>query len=83
MDGFFYQIEEFHIDRLPGLTFSGWLEVDHDAQDGWFVSNVWLDNGMRNVACPTEVSDAIKTQVHDDDEMMSDLATEGRAHNEV
>lgn len=83
MDGFYYQIEEFHIDALPGLNFSGWLEIEHDHIDGWYVLNVWLDDGQRNVACPDVIADAIKRQVHDDNDLMASIADEGRAHNAV
>ena len=82
MDGFYYQIDELALNDLPGLTFSGWLEIGHDHIDGWYVLNVWLDNGHLNVPCPVEVADAIKRQVHADNSIMGDIATEGREHNE-
>jgi hypothetical protein len=83
MNGFFYQIEDLGLDTFPGLTFSGWLEVDHDVHDGWYVRHVWLDNGNRNVACPDVIANSIKRQVHDDDEIMQRLRDEAREHNEV
>ena len=80
MDGFFYEIDDFHLTAYPGLTFAGWLEVDHDRDDGWYVRRVWLDNGA---ACPDVIADAIKHQVHDDEDIMQRLRDEAREHNEV
>lgn len=83
MEGFFYEIDDFHLTAYPGLTFAGWLEVDHDRDDGWYVRHVWLDNGTTSVPCPDAIADAIKRQVHDDEEMMQRLRDEAREHNGV
>lgn len=83
MDGFFYEIDEFHLTAYPGLTFAGWLEVDHDRDDGWYIQHVWLDtpNGWR--PCPDVIGDAIKKQIYEDDDMMQRLRDEAREHNEA
>ncbi len=82
MNGFYYQVEGLDIDDLPGLVFSGWLEIEHDHIDGWYVLNVWLDNGQRNITCPAGVAEAIKKQAHADDSIMGQIDIEGREHNE-
>lgn len=83
MDGFFMTLEELPLAAFPGITFSGWLEVDHDRDDGWYVARVWLDNANTWTACPHEVEDAIKKQIYEDDDMMQRLRDEARYHNEV
>lgn len=83
MDGFFMELEDLPIAAFPGLTFSGWLDIDHDRTDGWYVSHVWLDNGDAWVACPDPIADAIKRQVHDDAALMELVHEQARDHNEV
>ena len=83
MQGFYHEIEELALDAFPGLTFSGWLEIEHDHIDGFYVLRVWLDNGAKgNIACPDAIADAIKLQVHNDDKLMGLINEEGKYHNE-
>ena len=79
MQGFYFELAYLPIDAFHGLIFSGWLEIEHDHIDGFYVLRVWLDNG----ACPDAIADAIKLQVHNDDKLMGLINEEGKYHNDI